>query len=184
MSLIENLDEIWGNDNKPIHSKLENYYYKEIPKNKLSNAFLMKETIKNLLVNDLKVSEDLIDINYRLKDKNNKIHRFELVVHLNNSYNLILRLIYAKSLKQADFWVKRIVFEDEILKEKEPNSIYLAVISGLAFKNIIKNSIDDKLKLNLVAFPSWEKIYEIESLKEKFKLLNIKIEKQISLDNF
>jgi len=60
-------------------------------------------------------------------------------------------------------------------------------VLSLAFKKMIKNISDEKIKHILIAFPSWEKIYEIESLVEKFKLLNIKrtkIEKQISLDNF
>jgi len=183
----KNLDEIWFNDNKTTQSTLENYYYKEIPKNKLSNVLLMKETVKNMLVNELNISEDLIKFDYRLKDKNNKIHRFELVVRLENNSNLIFRIIYAKNLKQADFWVKRIGFENGISKEKEPNSMFLAVIGGLAFKEIIKNISDKKLKPCFVAFPSWEKTYEIDSLIEKFTLLNIKrtkIEKQISLDSF
>ena len=183
----KNLDEIWVIDNETTQLKLENYYYKEIPKNKLNNIFLMKETVKNLLINELKIPQDLIDFDYRLKDKNNQVHRFELVVHLDNNSNIIFRLIYAKNFKQADFWIKRIIYEYDIVKEKEPNSIFLSVLSGFAFNKIIKDISDDKLKLCLVAFPSWEKIYEIVSLTEKFKLLNIKkirFEKQISLDKF
>lgn len=79
-------------------------------------------------------------------------------------------------------------FEYKILKKNEPNSEYLVVLSGLAFKNLIKNIDNEKLKRCLVAFPGWEKIIELESLMEKFKSLNIKknriVEKQISLDNF
>ncbi len=183
-----NLDKIWSNDAKSIDMKVENYYFKEIPKNKLNNVLLMKETLMNTLINELKISEDAIDFDYRVKDKDNKVHRFELVIHHDKQSNIIFRLIYVKNLKQADFWIKRIGFEYDILKEKKPNSEYLAVLSGLAFKNMIKNIGDEKLKHCLVAFPGWEKIFGLESLKEKFKSLNIKrnriMEKQISLDNF
>jgi len=184
----KNLEKIWSNDTKSIDMKLENYYFKDIPKNKLNNILLMKETIKNLLVNELKIPEELINFDYRLKDKENRIHRFELVVHINKQSNLIFRLIYAKNLKQAGFWKKRINFEYEIIKKKEPNSQYLVVLSGLAFKNVLKDLNDEILRQCFVSFPGWEKIYELESLKVKFKSLNIKqniiFEKQVSLDNF
>lgn len=184
----ENLDKIWSGDKKFIDTKLENFYFKEIPKNKLNNILLMKETIKNLIISELKISEDLIDLDYRLKDKENMVHRFELGVHLSKQSNLIFRLIYAKNLKQAEFWSKRISFEYEIIKKKEPNSQYLVVLSGLAFKNMIKDLDNSELKIMIIPFPGWEKIYELESISKKFNLLDIKnrmiVEKQISLDNF
>lgn len=184
----ENLDKIWFDDKKTIDTKLENYYFKEIPKNKLNNILLMKETIKNLIINELKISEDSIDFDYRLKDKENRGHRFELVAHINRQSNLIFRLIYAKNLKQAEFWKKRISFEYEIIKKKEPNSQYLVVLSGLAFKNLIKDLGNDEIKYIIIPFPGWERIYKLKSIRENFKLLNLKnkiiVEKQISLDHF
>ena len=183
----ENLDKIWSGNKKFIDTKLENYFFKEIPKNKLNNIMLMKETIKNLISRELKIPEDLIKFDYRLKDEENKVHRFELVTHINKQSNVIFRLIYAKNLKQAEFWKKRIRFESEIIKEKEPNSFYLVVLSGIAFKNIIID-LNKELKLAIMPFPGWEKIYGLKSIREIFHLLDIKsrivVEKQFSLDNF
>ena len=183
----ENLDKIWSGNKKFIDTKLENYFFKEIPKNKLNNILLMKETIKNLIIWELKIPEDLIKFDYRLKDKENKVHRFELVTHINKQSKVIFRLIYAKNLKQAEFWKNRIGFEYEIIKEKEPNSYYIVVLSGLAFKNIIKD-INNELKLVITPFPGWEKIYGLKTISEIFNLLDIKnkmiVEKQFSLDNF
>ncbi len=184
----KNLDEIWFGKYNTSNKNLENYYYKEIPKNKLNNILLMKETIKNLLISKLHISEDLIDFNYRLKDKENHVHRFELVVHIDTKTNLILRLIYAKSMKQAEFWKKRISYEYEVIKNKEPNSYFLIVLSGLAFKNSIKEIDSKNRHLMIGSFPGWNEIYEINpinlifsQLKKKLKLIS---ERQVSLDNF
>ncbi len=184
----ENLDTIWCGENNSDASKIENYYFKEIPKNKLNNLLLMKETVKNVLINRINLPENLIKLDYRLKDKNNKIHRFELVVHVKPYTNLIFRLIYAKSQDQADFWIKRIVYEYNMIKQKEPKSYYYAVISGIAFNKII-GTISTEIPLdNIIPFPGWEKTYDlpniIKIIKSQDVLKNIKLEKQISLDNF
>lgn len=184
----KNLDEIWADDKDSSNEKAENYYYKQIPKNKLTNAFLMKETIKNILINRLNLPENSIQFDYRMKDNQNKIHRFELVVHLKPKKNMIFRLIYAKNLKQADFWVKRIKYENNIIKQKEPESHYYVLISGFAFNNII-NTLKEEIPMEIIIpFPGWEKTYDLPNIVEIFKnhdiLKNTKIERQISLDNF
>ena len=168
-----NLDNIWNGNNSLDKEKLENYYFKNIPKNKLINSFLMKETIKNLLITNLRVLEKIIEYDYRLKDNNKKIHRFELVIRIKPNTNIILRLIYAKTINQADFWIKRIQYENEVIKSKEKNSIYLSIISGKAFVSLIQDLENVKALQFLAPFPNWEKIFNLPNLVDQIKSLNI-----------
>lgn len=168
-----NLDNIWNGNNSLDKEKLENYYFKNIPKNKLINSFLMKETIKNLLITNLYVPEKIIEYDYRLKDNNKKIHRFELVIRIKPNTNIILRLIYAKTINQADFWIKRIQYENEVIKSKEKNSIYLSIISGKAFVSLIQDLENVKALQFLAPFPNWEKIFNLPNLVDQIKSLNI-----------
>ncbi|MFX1452267.1 MAG: DNA methyltransferase [Promethearchaeota archaeon] len=184
----KNLDEIWIGDSDSNKEQVANYYYKKIPKNNLNNTFLMKETIKLILVNKFKVPENLIEFDYRMRDNDNQIHRFDLIVRIKPKKNIIFRLIYAKNLEQANFWIKRIIYENNVVKQREPNSNYFSVISGIAFSNII-DSIKNKVLQNiLIPFPSWEKTLNlpniIEIIKSKNLFKDIKVEKQVSLDNF
>ena len=183
-----NLEEIWRQNSPYDNNKVENYKFEDIQKVKLNNIFLMKETVKNNLINDFSIPEEKIKFDYRFKDNDKKVHRFELIIHCNIKKKIIFRLIYAKSLKQAEFWMKRINFEYEIIKKKEPTSQYLVVLCGIAFKDMIKELRNEKTKQILISFPGWENIYELDSFKEKLNRLNIKkkliVEKQISLDDF
>lgn len=142
-------------------------------KNKLINSFLMKETIKNLLITNLHVPEKIIKYDYRLKDNNKKIHRFELVIRISPNINIILRLVYAKTIDQADFWIKRTQYENEVIKSKEKNSIYLAIISGKAFVSLIQDLENVKALQFLAPFPGWEKIFNLPNLVDQIKSLNI-----------
>lgn len=182
----ENLDKIWsGIEN---NGKLENYYYKKIPKRNLNDVKLMEETIKNILINSLNIGDDVIKTDFRFKDKNNKIHRFELVVYIKPNINLIFRITYAKTNQQADFWIKRIQYEQEIVKEKEPESQYYAIIAGKSFNKNLFNLENENLREILISFPGWGKILKLPNFLEKIQSLNIinsiKSKKQVSLDNF
>jgi DNA modification methylase len=183
----EKLDEIWTGKSKSPETK-ENYKYKKIPKNQLNNIFLMKETIKNKLTYEFNIPNDLIEFNYRIKDINNKIHRFELVMHGNSNRNLIFRLIYAKTAKQADYWLKRIIYEKKIIEKLQPHSVYCVVISGISFKKAIENFNTDIKDLKLMPLPGWEKMYSLPPISEILSNLNIlKVnqgKKQTSLLNF
>ena len=184
----ENIDSIWNNGEISIKTQVENYYFSKKPKIKINETFLMKETVKNVLIKTMKIPEGLIKFDYRLKDKDNKIHRFELMINIKPQINIIFRLIYAKSLEQADFWVKRINYEHLIVKEKEPNSHYYAVIGGIAFNNI-KDILKEKFTNNhLLPFLGWEKTYGLPGFVKKIKSLDIAKDiikvKQFSLDNF
>lgn len=165
---------------------MENYYFNEIPKNKLSNTLLMKETIKYALIHELSIPEEKIIFDYPLKDKNDKIHRFELIIQCVPKINIIFRLIYAKDLDQAEFWIKRITYEKDVIKKIEPKSRFFVIVSGIAFKKIIE--INNGIKGFLIPLPGWEHIYELPNLLEKLKNIDslkaIKKPKQISLDNF
>lgn len=169
----ENIDTIWNDEISSINSEKQNYFFKDIPKNKINNVLLMKDTIKSILINELNISEEKVKLDYRLKDVNDKIHRFELAILLNKKSKIILRLIYAKSVDQAKFWANRINFENDIVKKKEPKSFYYAIISGIAFKNILidmKNEINSNI---LISFPGWEPIYNCPSFIEKMNSLDI-----------
>lgn len=184
----ENLEKIWNGESTQNKNKLDNYKYQDIVKLKLNNIFLMKETIRNILINDLRIPENLIDFDYRIKDRNNKVHRFELVLNIKPKKNIIFRLVYAKSIQQADLWVKRINTENEMVKNQEPNSKYYAVLGGNAFKGILSNQSVQTDKEIYIPFPGWEKLYQLPSLIEKLKNLdlikNIKFDRQVSLDYF
>jgi len=148
----------------------------------------MKETIKNILITNFNISEDLIHYDFRLKDKNNKIHRFDLVLQPNPDFNIIFRIIYAKTKSQADFWINRINYEYDIIQDKSRKSFTFVVISGIAFKNLISEFEQVKDHFRLVPFPGWEKIYNLPSFSRVIKDLDI-IEKslrskQLSIEKF
>jgi len=182
----ENLDKIWFG--REVPSRIENYYHKGVPKNKLNDMYLMKETIKNILHNEFNIPEKNIKLDYRLKDKNGKIHRFELAVLNSNKSHLIFRIIYAKNLNQADFWFNRFFKENEIIKEIHPNYEYRAILSGIAFKNIINTNLNNDIKKFCIAFPGWKNIIKLPSLKQALKNFDfskiIDTKKQITLDLF
>jgi len=184
----ENLEKIWNREPKQNKNKLDNYKYQDIAKLKLNNIFLMKETIRNILINDLKIPENLIDFDYRIKDRDNKVHRFELVLNIKPKKNVIFRLVYAKNIQQADLWIKRINTENEMVKNQEPKSKYYAILGGIAFKGIISNPNIQTDKEIYIPFPGWEKLYQLPGLTEKLHNLdlikNIKFDRQVSLDYF
>ena len=184
----ENLDEIWYGNNNSNLNKAENYKLAEIPKVKLNDVFLMKETIQNVLINELNVDYNSIALNYRFKDTNNNIHRFELAVNINPKMVLIFRLVYAKTIEQADFWMKRIIYEKEMIEIKQPQFKCFVIISGIGFKNILKELTEDIKDHFLIAFPGWEKIFNLPAFVEKIKsikiLNNLQANKQVTLDFF
>jgi len=169
----ENLDEIWYGNNNSNLNKAENYNLAEIPKVKLNDVFLMKETIQNVLINELNVDNDSIALNYRFKDINNNIYRFELAVNIDPKKVLIFRLIYAKTIEQADFWMKRIDYEKKAIEIKQPQFKYFVIISGIGFKSVLKKTSNSEFDDLLIAFPGWENIFNLPTFIEKIKSLEI-----------
>ncbi|MEJ2249224.1 MAG: site-specific DNA-methyltransferase [Candidatus Lokiarchaeota archaeon] len=183
----ENLDKIWyGKDSSPKIK--ENYKYKKIPKSQLNNIFLMKETIKSILIHEFNIQDNLIEFNYRLKDENNKIHRFELVMHGKSDNNIIFRLIYAKTQNQASYWLKRINYESKVIEEIQPNSLNIVILSGISFKNLVNDFKPNQKNLKVLPLPGWEKIYSLPQIKEVLNDLEIikrnQSKKQTTLLNF
>lgn len=184
----ENLDKIWYGEENNDMEKSTNYKHQGISKVKINNVFLMKETIKNVLTTNLKLPEDIIDFNYKIKDNENNIRKFELVIHVKPKNNIILRLIYAKSIQQADLWIKRIKKENEVINNQEPDSIYYVVLSGIAFKEVLSNQNNQIDRALYISFPGWESLYKLPSLIEKLTRIdlikNLKKSKQLSLNLF
>ncbi len=164
-----NLEEIWKQGGPYDDSKVENYKFEDIQKIKLNNILLMKETVKNSLINEFNIPKDKIKFDYRFKDNDNKVHRFELIVHCDIKKKVIFRLIYAKSLNQADLLAKKIILEKNLVKEKNTEFFLVFVISGVAFKNKL-NEIDLKNKEYLISpFFGWEKVFGIPSFSQSLK---------------
>ncbi|HEA70607.1 hypothetical protein LCGC14_0491810 [marine sediment metagenome] len=181
-----NLEEIWKQGSSHDDSKVENYNFEDIQKIKLNNILLMKETVKNSLINEFNIPKEKIKFDYRYKDDDKKVHRFELIVHCDIKKKVIFRLIYAKSLNQADLLVKKIILEKNLVKKKNPEFFIVFVISGVAFKNKL-NEIDlENNECLIIPFFGWEKVFSIpsfsQSLKDQkiFKFHN----KQTSLNGF
>ncbi len=183
----EDLDIIWYGERKIETHKNKNYNYDQIKKIKLNNTILMKDTIYSILIDVFNIPKNIIDLNYRLRDRDGNIHRFDIVLNINLNKKIFFRLVFAKSIADADIWIKRINYEKEIINENSPDSQYFAIISGIAFKSIIKKRkyINEDI---LVAFPGWGSIFNIDGISEKESILNIfenfKFKKQISLDYF
>jgi len=183
----KNFDSIWqGNEFK--EDTEENYNIKEIKKIKLNDTFIMKETIMQLLVEEIRIPRNIIDLNYRMKDLNNSIHRFELVIHVKPKENIIFRLIYAKNNSQANYWANAIWEEKEAIEKKEPNSKFFVILCGNSFKNYIENLKNTEIKNILLAFPGWENTYDLLNLLTNIKSLGLdkisKTKKQITIDKF
>ena len=183
-----NFEEIWGQDHPYNDNKVENYKFDDIQKVKLVNILLMKETVKNSLINDFNIPVEKIKFDYRFKDSDKKVHRFELVVHCDIKKKIIFRLIYAKSLNQADLLIKKIILEKNLVKKKNSEFFLVFVISGVAFKNKL-NEIDLKNNESLIIpFFGWEKIFAIPSFSQSLKAQKLfkfyKENKQTSLNGF
>ncbi|MBD3214408.1 MAG: hypothetical protein GF311_17485 [Candidatus Lokiarchaeota archaeon] len=181
----ENLDKIWF-DIVEHDSKAENFELKAKPKVKLNNMLLMEETIKYHLIEELRIPENKIKLDYRLKDKDNKVHRFELAVEIEPQVNLVFRVIYAKSKKQANTWSERVKLEQKKIKDAKPNFKFVCILSGIAFVEYIED-----LKTNiehLAPFFGWEVIYdlpEFSNIVSNIDLIErIKVKKQELMDTF
>lgn len=181
----KNLDEIWFGNHKH-DSKVENYKLKAKPKVKLNNVHLMEETIKFRLIKELGIPENKIKLDYRSKDEDNKVHRFELAVEAKPRESLVFRVIYAKSKKQAKVWSERVKKEQKKIKRIKPNFKFICVLSGIAFIEYLEELKTDIE--HLAPFFGWEEIYnlpEFTNVVSNIDLIDrIKVPKQEPMDTF
>jgi len=158
------LDQIWFGHEKPVKIPLDSL--KREPKFNPSLAYLLRETILLILINDLEIPKALIQQDFKLSGPHGT-SRFDLEIGTPD-LSLIIKLIYARDVKEARFWISQIPFEANLISTSHKNALYLAVLSGSAFLKFIPKLAEKSTgTFHLASFPGWEPALNLPSLKSK-----------------